>query len=126
MRQGAERLLEAPHSLTVGRPRQGPVSRLSAVCQGLVPHFTLPGMVRQSLNELVLPVASVSQGPQRCVRAAPVAAPEETAVGHLVGQGMLEGVFAFGEEPRLVEELGGLEVRQSTLQGLLRQIGNGL
>jgi hypothetical protein len=41
---------------------------------------------------------------------------EQTAVGHLVGQGMLEGVFALWKEARLVEELGGLEVCEATLQ----------
>ena len=35
---------------------------------------------------------------------------EETAVGHFVGEGVLEGVLALGNEPCLVQELGGLEV----------------
>jgi hypothetical protein len=30
---------------------------------------------------------------------------EQTAVGHFMGQGMLEGVFAVRKEPRLVQEL---------------------
>ena len=51
---------------------------------------------------------------------------EQTAVGHLVGQGVLEGVLALGEEARLVEELGRLEVRQAAVQRLLGQLGNGL
>ena len=46
---------------------------------------------------------------------------QETAVGHLVGQGMLEGVLALGEQARLVEELGRLEVRQAAVQRLLGQ-----
>ena len=37
---------------------------------------------------------------------------QETAVGHLVGEGVLEGVRELGEEARLVEELGRLEVRE--------------
>ena len=40
---------------------------------------------------------------------------EQTAVGHLVRQGVLEGVLALGKEPRLVEELGRLEVRQAAV-----------
>ena len=51
---------------------------------------------------------------------------EQTAVGHLVGQGVLEGEFALGEQPRLVEELGRLQVGQATLQVRLGQLGNGL
>ena len=34
---------------------------------------------------------------------------KEAPVGHLVGQGVLEGVLDVGEQARLVEELGGLE-----------------
>ena len=49
---------------------------------------------------------------------------EQAAVGHLVSQGMLEGVDTFGEEVRLIEELGGLEVREATVQCLLGHLGN--
>src|SRR5687767_8502412 len=45
MREGAEGLLEGPHSLAVGRPRQGLVPRLPRVCQGLVPHLSTQGMM---------------------------------------------------------------------------------
>ena len=51
---------------------------------------------------------------------------EQTAVCHLVGQGVLEGVGVLREETRLVQELGRLEVRQAPVQGLLGQLGNGL
>ena len=43
----------------------------------------------------------------RVERASPLL--EEAPVGHLVGEGMLERVLEVGEEPRLVEELSGLE-----------------
>src|SRR4030095_16577577 len=45
---------------------------------------------------------------------------QEAAVGHLVRQGMLESVFALGEQARLIEELGSLELRQAVVQGYLR------
>ena len=51
---------------------------------------------------------------------------EEPAVCHLVGEGMLEGVFALGEEARLIEELGSLQVGEAVMQRLLGQLGNGL
>ena len=51
---------------------------------------------------------------------------EQAAVGHLVRQGVLEGVVLLGEEPRLVEELGRLQVRQTAVQRRLGQLGNGL
>jgi len=38
---------------------------------------------------------------------------QKTAVGHLVGEGVLEGVDKLRKEACLVEELGRLEVRQA-------------
>jgi hypothetical protein len=38
--------------------------------------------------------------------------PEEAPVDDLVGEGVLEGVFGLGEEPRLVEELRPLQLRE--------------
>src|SRR5262249_31944543 len=52
MRESTERLLEVSHGLAVGRPRHGLLSRLPAVCQGLVPHFTPQGVVRQAFDLL--------------------------------------------------------------------------
>ena len=51
---------------------------------------------------------------------------QEAAIGHLVGEGVLEGVLALGEEPRLIEKLGGLQVGQAAVERLLGQLGNGL
>ena len=51
---------------------------------------------------------------------------QQAAVGHLVGQGMLEGVFALREEACLVEELGRLQVCQAAMQDVFGQLGNGL
>ena len=56
MREGAERLLEVPHGLAVGRPRHGLLPRLPAVRQGLVPHLPPQGMVRQAFDLLGHPV----------------------------------------------------------------------
>jgi hypothetical protein len=51
---------------------------------------------------------------------------QETAVGHLMGEGVLEGVFALREEAGFVEELGGLQVAETAAQFLLGQLHNGL
>ena len=51
---------------------------------------------------------------------------QQAAVGHLVGEGVLEGVFELGEEARLVEELGGLQVGEAQAERLLGQLGDGL
>ena len=50
---------------------------------------------------------------------------QQAAVGHLVRQGMLEGVFQLGEEARLVQELRGLEVGEVAVQLGVWQVGNG-
>ena len=57
MREGAERLLEVPHGLAVGRPRHGLLPRLPAVRQGLVPHLPPQGMMRQAFHLLGDPVS---------------------------------------------------------------------
>jgi hypothetical protein len=58
MREGTERLLEVPHGLAVGRPRQGLLPRLPAVRQGPVPHRAPQGMMGQALDLLGHPVSS--------------------------------------------------------------------
>jgi hypothetical protein len=51
---------------------------------------------------------------------------EQTAVGHFMGKGMLEGVLALRKEPRLVQELRRLQVRQGMVQGVFGQLSNSL
>ena len=51
---------------------------------------------------------------------------QQRLIGHLLGEGVLEGVDQLGEEARFVEELGGLELREGRMQGRLRQGGNRL
>jgi hypothetical protein len=51
---------------------------------------------------------------------------QETPVRHLVGQGVLEGVFRLGEEAGLVEELGSLQTHEPTAERLVRHLGDGL
>ena len=127
MREGTERLLEVPHGLAVGRPRHGLLPRLPAVRQGLVPHLAPQGMVRQAFDLLGHPVPGERlQGLDNAGVQHPPPLLQQAAVGHLVGEGVLEGVLALGEEARLVEELGGLQVREAAVQRLLGQLGNGL
>jgi hypothetical protein len=51
---------------------------------------------------------------------------QEAAIGHLVSQGVLEGEFALGEKPRLIEKLSGLQMGQATMEHRLGHLGNGL
>ena len=49
---------------------------------------------------------------------------QEAAVGDLMGEGMLEGVDTFGEQLRLIEKLGRLQVGQAPLEDRLGHVGN--
>ena len=51
---------------------------------------------------------------------------EEAAIGDLVGESMLEGVFQLGKEARFVEELGALQMRKARPECLLGRLGDGL
>jgi hypothetical protein len=55
--------------------------------------------------------------------AAPV---EQAAVRHLVGKGVLEGVFGVWKQAGLVEELAGLKPREAAPQVVLGEIGDRL
>ena len=127
MCQGRQRLLKIRHGLTVRRARHCSAPGLPAVGQRLVPHLAPHGMVRQPFDLLgqavrVEPFEGLDNAPMQ--RPPPLL--EQTAVGHLVGQGVFEGEFALGEQPRLIEELGRLQVGQATVQVRLGQLGNGL
>ena len=94
MREGTERLLEVPHGLAVGRPRHGLLPRLPAVRQGLVPHLAPQGMMGQAFDLLGHPVPGERlQGLDDAgmQRAPPLL--EQRLVGHLLGEGVLEGVL---------------------------------
>src|SRR5712691_7543900 len=112
MLEGTERLLEVPYSLAMSRSRQGLLPRLPAVCQGLGPYLTLQGMVRQALDLLSHPIPherfdGVDDAGME--RSPPLQ--QKAAIGHLVGEGMLEGILVLGKEACLVEEFGGVEMR---------------
>src|SRR5262249_27229986 len=51
---------------------------------------------------------------------------EDTPIGHLVGEGMLEGVLALGEKARLIEELSGLYVGKAAVEALRGHLDDGL
>ena len=51
---------------------------------------------------------------------------KQAAIRHLMGQGMLEGVFQLGEKARFVEEFGGLQAGEAAVDRLLGQLSNGL
>ena len=94
--QGLQRLFKAHDSFPVGRPGER-LSPPAGIQQGLVPHLPLQGMVGQAVDLLVLPVAGQRFERLHNLGMQGSAPPrEQTAVGHLVGEGMLEGVDCSG------------------------------
>jgi hypothetical protein len=51
---------------------------------------------------------------------------EQAPIRHVMGQGVLEGIFQRGEEARLIEELGRLQVHETSLECRLGQLREGL
>ena len=143
MPYGGQCLLKVCNGLPVGRARFRLGPSLSAVSQSLVPHLAPQGMVGQAFDLVwVLPFGRTallprsrlgSLGPAERFEALdnpgvepPAPLEQEAVVGHLVRQGMREGIVVLREQPRLVEKLGGLQVRQVTLQTAFRQLSDSL
>jgi hypothetical protein len=125
--QRLQRLLEGRRRLMVCRLGHGPGSSLAAVGYSLVPYLTPQGVVGQSVHLLGQPVGiQLLHGHHNAGVQHPSPLLQQAAVGHLVGEGMLEGVLPLGEQARLVEELGPLELGQTAVQRLLCAVGNGL
>jgi hypothetical protein len=114
VRKGLKGLLEGSHRLAERGAVAGPGAGLLAVGHGFVPHLAPQGMVRQAFDLLGPPL-----GRQRLkgLDNAPVQYPpplqQETVVGDLVCQGMLESVFWLREQAGLIQELRRLQVRQA-------------
>ena len=117
MREGLEGLLEGGHRLAERGAVLGPGASLLAVGHGLVPHLAPQGMVRQAFDLLGHPVGGERlDGLDQARVQPPPPLQQQAAVGHLVGQGMLEGVFRLREQARLIQKLRRLQVRQAAVQ----------
>ena len=118
-----ERLLERRPRFSVGRALDRPGARLPEIGNGFVPRLGLERVVCEPLDLFAHAVYTElfedlhTSGVQR---AAPFL--EEAAIGHLVGEGMLEGVLELREQARLIEKLGGPEVGQAVPQLLFGQL----
>jgi hypothetical protein len=102
-------------------------ARLPAVTQGLVPHLTPHGVVGQPVDLLgqATGIESLDSLDDAGVEHA-TSLLEQLPIGHLVGEGVLEGVGMFGEQARLIQKLGGLQVGQAMLENRLGQRSNGV
>ena len=84
-------------------------------------------MVRQSFDVLAQPirVEALDRVHDLAVEIAPPVL-EETAVGHVVSQSMLEGVLEVRKDARLVQELTSLQARDRGVQVVVGMLGNRL
>jgi len=111
----------------MGRTGQRLVARLAEVSDRLVPHLTAQGMVRQPFHLVGEPVRlALFEGRHNTAMEQALPLAQQPPVGHLMRQGVLEGVRTLRKQIGFVEKLGGLQVCQAAVQGLLGRIGNGL
>src|SRR5262249_12575768 len=97
-----------------------PGTSLLAVGYGLVPYLTPECMVREAFDVLTAPLGiECFQRLHNLGMQGSTSFLEQTGVGYLLGQGMLEGVYLVREEPRLIKQLCTLEVPQAPLQRVL-------
>ena len=127
MPQGGQRLFETRHCLPIGRACHGFVSSLPVVGERFIPHLALQGVVRQSVDLFRQAVGIEGLhdlDDPRMQHPPPLLG--QTAVRHLVGQRVLEGVGVLREEVGLVEKLSRLEVPEAFVHGRLGQLGDRL
>src|SRR2546427_12790532 len=97
MRQGRQGLFVTPHGFAGRRALHGLGPRLPAIPEGLVPPLAAHGMVGQALDLVGEAVTGERfQGLDDLRMQRPSALLQETAISHLVREGMLEGVCAYG------------------------------
>ena len=120
-------LLEQRDRLSVGRARHGLLSRLAQVPRRALPHRGAHRMVGQPLHVFGQPVRieALDRADDAGVQ---VLAPllEQRAVGDFMGERVLEGVLGIWKKPRLVQKLRLLQMRESPLHRVLRQLGHGV
>jgi hypothetical protein len=93
VREGLEGLLAGGHCLTERGTVVGPGTRLAAVGYSFAPHLPPQGVIRQAFDLLDQPVGTQlldGLDNSRVQRASLFL--EETPIGHLLREGMLEGV----------------------------------
>jgi hypothetical protein len=124
MLEGGQGLLKSRDNLPVGRARIRLQTGLMAVGDGFLPHLAPERMRGEDFDLLGQPVSGECF--ERLHDAGMEGAPpflKQAAVGHLVRQGVFEGVFPLRKQAGLIEQLGGLQVGQAALEHVLRRRG---
>ena len=120
-----EGLLKGGHRLAERGPVVGPGTGLPAVGDGLLPDLPPQSMVRQAFNLLGSPLGRERlKGLDNARVQPPPPLQQKATVGHLVRQGMPEGVLLLGKQTGLIQEFRRLEVRQAAVQRRLGHVRN--
>jgi hypothetical protein len=117
--QKLDGLLDPLHRRRDRASAKGRRPRLPEGVHGPVPDLRADGVVRPGFGLLgpSSPGMPLDRGEDDAVeRPAPLE--EQRGVGHVVGEGMLEGVREIGEQAALVEELRRLEMLESPPEGI--------
>ena len=126
VREGLEGLVKVGCGLAERGAIADPSAGLLAVGHSLVPRLAPQGMVRQAFDLLDHPLGRERfEGLNNARVQHPPLLQQETTVGYLVRQGVLEGVFLLGEQAGLIQELCRLQMRQAAVQRRLGHIRNG-
>ncbi len=123
MLEGNQRLLKARHRLSKGRARRRFSARLPEVPYRLLPHLSPKGVLGEPVDVLhqAVGIEPLNDLHNAGVQGAS-ALLEQAVVGHLMREGVLEGIVQLGEETRFVEELRRLQMRQARLQCRIGQL----
>src|SRR5215475_13693291 len=120
MAKRLERSLEGKHGVAIGGVRGRLRASLTEVDDSLIPYLAQESVVSQLLH--VFHLASGIQRfdrPQDSVVKGPPPIVEQTAVGYLANQRVLECVLEIREESSLIGELAGLEPGETEVKRLL-------
>src|SRR5262245_16979294 len=123
--KGDQAVLEGRYRLLVRRALEGLDARLAKIPYSQAPRFTPEGMMCQPLRLLgqSIPVQLFYRHDDPGMQGTPSLL-EETSVGHLVGERVLECIREIRREARLVEKLGRLEVVEPRSQVLISALAN--
>src|SRR5262250_2705093 len=123
MFEGRQGLLEVRRGLAIGRPCQSLRAGPLQIGQGLAPDLTPERVMSQSVNVLLqlVDIERFHGLQDACVQDPPPLG-RKAAVGHLLGQGMLERVFQMGKIADFVEKLRRLKHPKALTKGVLRNI----
>src|SRR5262249_8733343 len=124
--EGAERLLQVREGLAIGAPRHGPETGLAEIADRLPPQLPTQGVMGQPLRLLGDALARVPlDGLGDTGVQGALAVVEQTLVGHLMRERVLERVLKVRKELDLVEELCGLQASKLGEHLVLRRAGDG-